>query len=531
MYIAATTEPEDPEDQEQTKKEKCIDCCFQSISCNISAMKNIVLCKRSEEDDDEEEAPVTLSAVKKVKYMSPILHRGRSKGWVIHTKMIFPLVRKSFRYVWVFAECVALIISLVLSIVTLSPLGKNRTFTIIHFVLASVGTLLALIDAGILFTGCCFTKCGEHEKEKVLAEATSKIINSEVQSCEKCRDHTRNVFDIIRMIFSEFFFYPILMCDIFKMITSETYFFDNVVDGSSFVLFALSLASQLFFVYVVRIAIVISANYYSQKKRAPDEEIRDQCEEFDPSISKSARYFQCYFVFHVGAQMVAQILMIITIAAAIWVENEHLFNTEQMNGSYVINNTITNVTGITNVTTTNTSAITTEMPSLMAMDESIHASNQLWYMLVSGYILPICGILSFFIVTYFWVQEFPISICIDVVSGVLQTPSFKDLKKISQPDEEEFKKQHKIKKYIHLAELKKQFRGFCGTPWFSKFSYPFQSPQTVLLSIIYAVLQGVFVIFALRILGSSLAWIIFAWWQVLLAVLQTCMYSVLHFSG
>ena len=372
MYIAATTEPEDPEDQEQTKKEKCIDCCFQSISCNISAMKNIVLCKRSEEDDDdEEEAPVTLSAVKKVKYMSPILRRGRSKGWVIHTKMIFPLVRKSFRYVWVFAECVALIISLVLSIVTLFPLGKNRIFTIIHFVLASVGTLLALIDAGILFTGCCFTKCGKHEKEKVLAEATPKIINSEVQPCEKCRDHTRNVFDIIRMIFSEFFFYPILMCDIFKMITSETYFFDNVVDGSSFVLFALSLASQLFFVYVVRIAIVISANYYSQKKRAPDE---DQCEEFDPSISKSARYFQCYFVFHVCAQMVAQILMIITIAAAIWVENEHLFNTEQMNGSYVINNTITNVTGITNVTTTNTSAITTEMPSLMAMDESIHAS-------------------------------------------------------------------------------------------------------------------------------------------------------------
>ena len=104
--------------------------------------------------------------------------------------------------------------------------------------------------------------------------------------------------------------------------------------------------------------------------------------------------------------------------------------------------------------------------------------NQLWYMLVSGYILPICGILSFFIVTYFWVQEFPISICIDVVSGVLHTPSFKDLKKTSQPDEEEFKKQHKIRKYIHLAELKKQFRGFCGTPWFSKFSYPFQSPQT-----------------------------------------------------
>ena len=503
MYIAASNEPEDPEDQEQTKKEKCIDCCFQSISCNVSAMMNFVLCKKSKEDDNKE--PKTLSAVKKVKHMSAILRRGRSNGSIMHAKIIFPLVRKSFRYVWVVGQCVVLFVSLVFSLVSLFPLGENRIFDVLHVVLAGVGFPLALIDTGILFAGCILTKCCKH---KVSAEATPNIKGKNdsdcTQSCEKCLDHTRNVFDIIRMIISGLLFYPILICDIFEMITSETYIFDNTLDGISFIGFALSLASQLFFVYIVRIAILIAANYYSQKQRVPNEEIRDQCEEFDPSISKSARYFQCYFVFHVCAQMVAQILMFIAIAAAIRVENEHLFSTVRMDGNG--NGNITNTTRITNVTPNNTRPITTEMPS---MDESIHVSNQLWYMLVAGYILPICGILSFFIVTYFWVQEFPMGICVDVVSGLLRRPGVTDMRKISQPDKEELEKQNKIRKYIHLAELKKQFRDFRDTPWFSKFVYPFYSPQTVLLSIIYAVLQGVFVIFALRILGSSSAWATF----------------------
>ena len=242
-----------------------------------------------------------------------------------------------------------------------------------------------------------------------------------------------------------------------------------------FILFVLSLASQLFFVYIVRITVLIAANCRSQKLRVPDKDTRDKCD-FDPSISKSARYFQCYFVIHVCAQTVAQILIIITIAAAIREENKHLFVANKNNPE-------------------------------MNMDESIHASNQLWYMLVAGYTLPICGILSFFIVTYFWVQEFPIGICIDVMSGVLHTPGLDDLKKIGQPDEEELEKQSKIHRFIHLADLKSEFKGLRDISWGWKFLYPFQSPQTAVLSIIYAVLQAVFV--AYRILRDNAIWIIF----------------------
>ena len=309
MYIAASNEPENPEDQEETKKEKCIDCCFQSISCNL---KNLLLCKRSEEG-----APETLSAVKKIKEMSPILRRGRSKGWVIHTEMIFPLVKASCRNVWVFAELMAVVVSFILSMVTFS-LGKNRIFNILHLALTIVGSILAIFDGVILLKGCCcFTVC-KHKKEENSAELAEDMGSNETarnnKCCKECLDYGKNVFDLIRMIISELLFYPILICNIFEMITGETYFFfNNAVDGVSFVLFALSLASQLFFVYVVRIGIIIAASYHSQKERVPDKNNRDNCKEFDPSNSASARCFQCYFVFHICAQMVAQILMFIAI--------------------------------------------------------------------------------------------------------------------------------------------------------------------------------------------------------------------------
>ena len=196
---------------------------------------------------------------------------------------------------------------------------------------------------------------------------------------------------------------------------------------------------------------------------------------------------------------------------AIREENINLIKTDGSGMMTTVNVAIINGSAMANfATTTDTSPLTTELPSPMDMDQSIHVSKYLWYMLVSGYILPICGILTFFIVTYYWVQEFPIGICVDVMSCVLDTPGIDDLTKINQPDEEELKKKSKIKKFIHFAELKKQFRGFRNTAWYSKFAYPFQSPQTVLLSIIYAILQGVFVIFAFKTIGVlSIPWFLF----------------------
>ena len=122
-------------------------------------------------------------------------------------------------------------------------------------------------------------------------------------------------------------------------------------------------------------------------------------------------------LFHVIAQnlMVAQILMII---AKIQDDNHHLFMNLQSSGA-----TIIIAIGTMNDT----------IPNTMEIDEIIiHISGSLWYMLVTGYFLPV---FTFFVVTYFWVQEFPIGVCIDCIS-IVEMPGIDEVMNLKKTREE-----------------------------------------------------------------------------------------------
>ena len=122
------------------------------------------------------------------------------------------------------------------------------------------------------------------------------------------------------------------------------------------------------------IIILIVANYHSQKHR----QSTDNAENVDPTIRKSALFFQINFVIHVFGQMVAQLLMIITIRIGIHEENKQ------------------------------------------SSDGSISVSGNLRYMIVAGYVLPVFGLFTFFVVTYYWEQKFPIGIYVDILSILQQ---------------------------------------------------------------------------------------------------------------
>ena len=512
FYFAAINEPEEP--PEPSRKEKCVDCCCQTFSCNFSGMTQKLIKRRHKRLRELK------SEFKKVDYMTPVLRRGRAKGWIIHTKMIFPLVNNAFRNVWVGGELLIVLIALGLSIVSFS-LSENRIFNILHLALTILGSILAIIDGMILLNRCSLSKqCGadrkhasdkgESVKEELPDQHDPEVISSH-RCGERCIATTQNIFDIIRMIISELIFFPLLICDILEVITTQAYLFSNVADGISFSLVIVSLVLLFLFVYLVRIIVIVAANYHSQKKRRRVAQ--------DRSNSKSALYFQVYFIFHVIAQMVVQILMIIAIGVAIYNDNEHLFseggsgiNDMQISGGGSGINDVQNdsaslfsgggsgfddVQNIVKKDDNSSSNSTVELDIMKTVesDESIHISIRLWYMLVAGYILPICGLLTFFIVTYFWVQEFPIGICVDFLS-ILKLRGIDEALELKKTGEELGEKINKINKYIHLSELKQQFKDLQDTAWRSKFIYPFKSPQMAILCLIYALLLSGFVICA-----------------------------------
>ena len=479
LQYAALNEPEELE--EPTTKEKCVDYCCQAFTCNlISKMTQYNITKKRVSPEGEE----SNSAFEMINYMTPVLRRGRSKGLVLLAKLIPSAVKESFRNVWVASELGILLLALAFSITSVS-LGRHEIFNILHLVLTFVGTVLAVIDGVILLYGCGLFKkfsgaCQPGLKEVEDNNPSDNSGNnedlgkhSESSCCSK--DCFIKSLDLIRMTLSELLFYPLVICGIFEVVTSQAYMFDSGADGINFILLIISLALLLFFVYVLRIALLIVTSYLLQKAREVEQESK-QCQ-YNSSIRKSALRFEMYFIFHVIAQMVIQVLMIIAIGAKIRDDNRHLFenavNPEEpstINGTNGTNTTI---------------PIPTTLITDVEINKSIHVSGTLWFMLIDGYVFPVFGVITFFVANYFWVQEYPIGFCIDCLS----------IMNITKRNESGSIVDH-INRYFHVVELEEEFKLLREKTFREKFSYPFKSPQMVIVCIAYTLLQLGFVICA-----------------------------------
>ncbi len=260
------------------------------------------------------------------------------------------------------------------------------------------------------------------------------------------------------MILTEIILYPLLICDMFEIVTGEGYKpGESAEDIIGFVLLIINSILMILYVYVLRLVVMGSTLRHVQRDRKPP--INDQTlagTDYDKSISTAGLYFQLYFFIHVFAQMVAQIFMLVAIGAKIQYDNR------DNDG-----------------------------------DDELHASSYLWYMIVSGYFLPACGILTFFLATYYWTQEYPIGICINLLS-ILQMPDCNNIFCPEKSTEDVKEKASQIARFVHYAELKKQFKDMRSKSALSdKFAYPFRSPVLVALCIAYAAFQFAFILCAI----------------------------------
>lgn len=203
-------------------------------------------------------------------------------------------------------------------------------------------------------------------------------------------------------------------------------------------------------------------NVHKQRKPIVKEVEVYEKYKYDESIAKGALYFQIFFLIHTIDQMIAQVMMLVAIGAKIEHDNKE---------------------------------INVDCKSW----QPVCASPSLWYMLVAGWILPVCGFLTFFIVTYYWVQQFPIGLCIDFVR-IMEMHGVDDLLYA----EDHFKKggkeiklaAHLVANFVRIEELEKQFKDMLNTGAINKLAYPFQSPVLIILCVVNALLQLGFIICA-----------------------------------
>ena len=433
------------------------------------------------------------------------IQEGRKQGWSIYNKFAFPLVNDIVRDFWVMGELSILVLSFILSLVSFAGLNNREVFNVIHLVLTIIASILAGVDAFFQlkdFRSCraaveCYRK-GKQEREKKEKERQYNVENpnqtddsteleetvhetahsdkKQPTKCQLCLQKFKDKMDIIRILASEAIFYPILICDLFEFIASKGYESGSHEARVSFALFLLSCTGVFLYVYLSRVLILASVvyNVYKQRKKLTAQDKQDQV----------GLGIQVYFAIHVFLQMIAQILMVIAIGAKISYENRS-YNPES-------------------------EKCTTDSPPESCF---LHASSRLWYMFIAAYFMPVCGILTFYIVCYYWITELPIGVCLDFLS-MLEAGSCDSF---LHPKESTKEVREKGKNILchYYSSIWRDFEKMYNVKFIQKLTYPFKNPLIIVLCITYATLQLAFIVCAGVssasgvILNEGIGWIVF----------------------
>ena len=430
----------------------------------------------------------------KINHKTPVLRRAREMGWKLFALIVIPLMGKKSRQLFVYSELIAIITALVISAITFD-MGRDAAFDVVFLVIAIIGSLLAVADTLFcLYTSFCVCKdCCENNRPRaargrdqgsentateVASASDEEAAKTSTEQCGTCERTNKavNVVDVVRIIATELLFYPLLVCSIFKVVVTEAYKFETSLDTLSFVLFLICALSFVIFVYLVRIMIIIRAICRTQKiRRPPPQHTTASTSQFDYSISWSARRLHWYLTYHTVMQMLLQILMLLATAARFRHDREQILGSVDI--AYILVN------------------------------------SPLWFTLVGGYAIPICGSLTFFIVTFPWVQEFPVGLCIDMIAALqLSEGTLVAGEQASAANFQE--KREKITAYFRVDELKKKFRVIHNPSrqCTYKLFYPFFSPTMVALCILFAAMHTAYALAMTRddLLFPASGMIIFA---------------------
>jgi hypothetical protein len=383
----------------------------------------------------------------------------------------------------VIADLIVATIGLILSIANVI-LNDTRAFNILHLTLIILSSVLALLDGICTLRKCesCRICCSKtkitpvddvQDKDDTNLEddTISEDFSKGHTSCKgDCYSHCENISDIARIVVTEMLVYPLLICDIFEVITEKGYEGKTPADRLGFALFILSCFSLVLYNYVARLLILAGMIKSVLDARTPTVDELWQWQEqsgYDSSIKTSALLFQIYFFVHVSLQMLAQVLMLVAIGGKIRYDNRHFYDSDAN------------------------------------ADESIHVSGYLWYMIVAGYFLPLMGFLTFFLVTYYWTQEFPVGLLVDLIS----TWKMGDQNEFVYCDKRlkvtKAMMLKEVNQFVRIKKLESEFHELRKTNSCEKFIYPFNAPVIVVIGVGYIALHLGFLICAAVALNDA----------------------------
>lgn len=373
------------------------------------------------------------------------MRRARSIGWKFLLKLLFSHIPDCLRTFWIIIELIVVFIGLCASCTAISQ--EQSCFNIITFSSLFVSFSLAVVDALCNLKSCRAVR----------------------RFCLDCCDEKGSViqsgFDVFRIILSELLMYPLLICSIFSLAIEKSHEQNNGKMWFHLTLHILSFALFFIYCYIVHAVSLICIARNVRRVFVQNKETFKRLGS-KSVIGKSAYWYLTYFIFYAFLQMIVQLLSTVTVGSKIWLEN---VNTPSGNFS------------VSDVTfRNNTDQIT------------IHASGYLISTIVISYITPFLGFLYFFVNTYYWSQELPIGLFIDMVS-IWKKGSKNDVLQIQDNCQDKLRLvQAMFNKFVQMETLENDFKKFCDVSSFRKFVHPIISPFLIVCCIFYAALLASF---------------------------------------
>jgi len=407
--------------------------------------------------------------------LTPQLQKASSQGVEMVKKVFFPAMPALLQDLWVYLELSISMFAFIFGLVTFSTgTGTQRIFKIVYLVLASIGVILSLFDAFIfIFYVSHLTKLirkylkswrQRHHQRNIEQDGEGGENNEEQrkwcrcppQLPEKWLTRFNQFFELGRNLLSELLLYPLLICDLFDFIALGGAAPKNAEDRTNFVLFFVGSFYLVLAVYVMRVVTIVGTMV--SMLRLPLQATGGQ---------KQYMRIMVRFCFHALRQILVHLLIILAVAAK----------------------------------------IRNEDPEILDDADPINISPFLWCAMFLGWLIPLAGVLTFFVVNYYWAKEFSISFWVDMIS-LLQGQSFADVvfsgegmsatketakqvaeevetKTVTVVSPEAKQKTLDFVEKSQLNEVKRQLKRFKSPSFLTKFFHPLKLPLLSLSGLFY----------------------------------------------
>lgn len=374
----------------------------------------------------------------------PALATAASAGQQMITKLVFPSMSSVLQDVWVLTE---LGITLYQFGSAVTPL-PTVTFKIIALTFAIINVFLASIDGFFYISqvGTCAKYFqlkkkenadhnedpnegkGKEEKKEENEEETRKCMFLSKEWVEKLETW----FEMVRNILSEVLLYPLLIFDLCDFITSSPYLLKEDGDATNVIFFGIGCFYFTLAVYIVRLFVLTGST------AALTQMPIDVC-----NSQKDTTSFIVSFAITAVGQMLSQLTIIFAISFKIKDENP-------IEGT-----------------------------------EDINASPFLITSIILGGVLPNLGIIAYFLVNYYSLQDMAMGIFINMMS-LLQSENFAELVFEGDGTEVPQEKAKELVEKINLPKTRQQFderRKAQG--WSDSIQFSFNMPLLIVAGLAY----------------------------------------------